>query len=97
MQGDAGARAPPHAEEPNDLADSYAALGRDGQALKLREETLALRQAKLGPEHPLTLRSMSNLATSYARWAGTARRQSSGRRRWLDARRHWAPTTPTPW
>src|SRR5262249_8702820 len=36
-------------------------------ALKLFEETLALRKAKLGPNHPETLRSMNNLAVSYAR------------------------------
>jgi hypothetical protein len=33
--------------------------------LKLREETLALQRAKLGPDHPLTLNSMNNLAASY--------------------------------
>ncbi len=36
----------------NDLANSYAALGRHGDALKLREETLALQKVKLGPDHP---------------------------------------------
>ncbi len=30
------------------------------------EETLALRKAKLGPDHPDTLKSMNNLAISYA-------------------------------
>ena len=49
----------------SNLADSYDALGRHAEALKLREETLALRKAKLGPDHPDTLRSMSNLAESY--------------------------------
>ncbi len=39
----------------NNLAISYAALGRHAEALKLREETLALRKAKLGPDHPDTL------------------------------------------
>jgi hypothetical protein len=33
--------------------------------LKLYEETLALRQAKLGPGHPDTLMSMHNLAAGY--------------------------------
>jgi hypothetical protein len=48
------------------LANSYCALSRHAEALKLREETLALRKAKLGPDHPDTLESMSALATSYA-------------------------------
>ena len=56
----------------NNLAISYAALGRQAEALKLREETLALQKAKLGPDHPDTLMSMNNLAISYA--AGPARR-----------------------
>ena len=50
----------------NNLANSYAALGRHAEALKLREETLALMKAKLGPDHPDTLTSMNNLANSYA-------------------------------
>ncbi len=49
----------------NGLASSYAALGRQAEALKLREETLAMRKAKLGPDHPDTLTSMNNLANSY--------------------------------
>ena len=49
----------------NNLADSYQDLGRRAEALKLREETLALRQAKLGPDHPLTLASRNNLAGAY--------------------------------
>ena len=50
----------------NNLANSYADLGRHADALKLHEETLALRKAKLGPDHPDTLRSMNNLANSYS-------------------------------
>ena len=50
----------------NNLANSYSALGRHAEALKLREETLALQKAKLGPDHPDTLTSMNNLANSYA-------------------------------
>jgi tetratricopeptide (TPR) repeat protein len=50
----------------NNLANSYDNLGRHADALKLREETLALRKAKLGPDHPDTLSSMDNLAISYA-------------------------------
>ena len=48
------------------LANSYAAAGRQDEALKLREELLALRRKVLGPEHPDTIDAMSNLAHSYA-------------------------------
>ncbi len=44
---------------------SYQALGRHTDALKLREETLALQQSRLGPDHPDTLMSMHNLAVGY--------------------------------
>ena len=47
------------------LATSYYHAGRHVEALKLREETLALMKARLGPDHPDTLNSMSNLADSY--------------------------------
>jgi tetratricopeptide (TPR) repeat protein len=50
----------------NALANDLAALGKRADALKLQEETLALRKAHLGPDHPDTLASMSNLANSYA-------------------------------
>jgi tetratricopeptide (TPR) repeat protein len=46
-------------------AACYESQGQTAQALKLREETLALRQARLGPDHPETLKSMNNLAVSY--------------------------------
>jgi serine/threonine protein kinase len=49
----------------HNLARSYHALGRYAEALKLNQETLALRQARLGPDHPDTLMSMNNLATNY--------------------------------
>jgi tetratricopeptide (TPR) repeat protein len=42
------------------------AVGRHTDALVLREETLTLRKENLGPDHPDTLRSMMNLASSYA-------------------------------
>src|SRR5262249_181470 len=50
----------------NNLALSYAAAGRAQEALNLYEETLQLYKAKLGPDHPDTLRSTGNLAKSYA-------------------------------
>ena len=49
----------------HNLASSYAILGRVDEALRLREETLALRRKKLGPDDPDTLASMNNLALSY--------------------------------
>jgi tetratricopeptide (TPR) repeat protein len=49
----------------NNLADSYYEAGRRDDALKLREEALALRRKVLGPEHPDTLGTMNNLADSY--------------------------------
>jgi eukaryotic-like serine/threonine-protein kinase len=47
------------------LATSYYALGRRGDALKLREESLAARKRVLPADHPDTLSSMVNLSTSY--------------------------------
>jgi tetratricopeptide (TPR) repeat protein len=49
----------------HNLAISYDHAGRILDALKLREETLQLRKAKLAPDHPSTLTSMTNLANSY--------------------------------
>jgi tetratricopeptide (TPR) repeat protein len=50
----------------HNLANSYSAFGRHADALKLREQTLALMKVKLGPDHPDTLVSMNNLAWSLA-------------------------------
>jgi tetratricopeptide (TPR) repeat protein len=47
------------------LANCYEVVGRRQEALKLREETLQLSKAKLGPDHPSTLANMANLAVSY--------------------------------
>jgi tetratricopeptide (TPR) repeat protein len=44
---------------------AYQTAGRLAEALPLYEQTLELRKAKLGPEHPDTLTSMSNLAVAY--------------------------------
>src|SRR5262245_39725573 len=49
----------------NDLATCYRVLGRNDEALRLHEETLALRTARLGPDHPDTLRSAHDLAVIY--------------------------------
>ena len=62
------------------LANSYHDLGRHAEALKLREETLALMKAKLGPDHPDTLRSMNNLGQQLRR-PRPARRGRQAQRR----------------
>jgi hypothetical protein len=49
------------------LASTYDALGRHAEALKLFEETLALRKAKYGLDDPATRREMFNLAVAYTR------------------------------
>jgi serine/threonine protein kinase len=49
----------------HNLARCFGALGRHTDALKLNEDTLALRKAKLGLDHPDTLWSMNNLANSF--------------------------------
>jgi hypothetical protein len=48
------------------LANSYGALGRYADALKLHKETLTLQKAKLGPNHPATLGSVYNIACCHA-------------------------------
>ena len=48
-----------------ELAQCYDKLGRHEDALKLREEVLAVRKAALGRDHPDTLGAMHHLATSY--------------------------------
>ncbi len=49
----------------HNLTISYYHVGRKDEALKLREEVLALRRKVLGPEHSDTLWAMTNLADSY--------------------------------
>ncbi len=60
-----GADHPDTLKSMNDLAVSYAGLGRHSEALTLREETLKVQKAKLGSDHPDTLMSMHNVAHSY--------------------------------
>jgi tetratricopeptide (TPR) repeat protein len=50
----------------NNIANCYAALKRHAEAMKLREETLAIKKRVPPPDHPDTLTSMFNLASSYA-------------------------------
>ena len=54
----------------SNLALGYEAAGKLDLALPLYEETLKLRKAVLGPEHPDTLTSMNNLAVGYCKTAG---------------------------
>ena len=56
---------PRHAHGDGQPGDSYDDAGRQEEALKLREQVLALCRKVLGPEHPDTLRAMNNLAISY--------------------------------
>jgi tetratricopeptide (TPR) repeat protein len=51
----------------SNLAGAYQAAGKLDLALPLCEETLKLKKAKLGAEHPLTLFTMNNLAMLYGR------------------------------
>jgi hypothetical protein len=48
----------------SNVAVCYRNLGRYPEALKLHQETLTLREARLGPDHPDTLRSMWLVAAS---------------------------------
>jgi tetratricopeptide (TPR) repeat protein len=48
------------------LGNCYADVGRNDEALKLREEVLTLDRKTFGPERPQTLSAMHNLAISYA-------------------------------
>ena len=76
------------------LAGSYDALGRLDDALKLGEETFALRLAKLGPDHSDTVASMQNLANSYHALGRNAERLGSAKRPWQPKRPCSAPTIP---
>ena len=49
----------------NDLAAGYRDAGQWEKALPLLEESLRLRTAGLGPDHPDTLATMHNLASVY--------------------------------
>ncbi len=51
----------------SNLAVAYEATGKLDLALPLFEESLRLKKAKLGPDHPDTLTSMNNLAAAYWR------------------------------
>jgi serine/threonine protein kinase len=50
----------------NALGGAYVGLGEAGKAIGLLQSALDKRKAKLGADHPATLRSMNDLATAYA-------------------------------
>ena len=82
-EGEARPRPPRHAHEHEQPRRGLPGAGKLDRALPLHEEVLALRKAKLGPDHPDTLTSMSNLADGLPgrRQVRTAPCRSS-RRRW---------------
>jgi tetratricopeptide (TPR) repeat protein len=49
----------------NDLAVAYHEAGDIDKSLPLKEETLRLKKARFGPNHPATLNSMNSLAAGY--------------------------------
>ena len=49
----------------NNLAVTYRAQGRTGEAARLQEEVLEKRRRILGDDHPDTLTTMNNLASTY--------------------------------
>lgn len=53
------------AEMQNTLAHSLVAFDDAGQATGLLQKVFQTRKARLGPDHPLTLASMNNLADGY--------------------------------
>ena len=75
---------------------AYQAAGRITEAIALHRARLRGILHKLGPEHPDTLRSLSNLATAY-RQTGRSDEAIPMVERVLAvaARRNSAPTIPT--
>ena len=74
----------------------YRAAGKLDLALPLFEQTLQLRKAKLGLDHPDTLHSMNNLALGYQDAGKLDGLAAVTRRRSSSGRPNSALTTPTP-
>lgn len=51
----------------NNLAETYGARKRHDEAKKFHFEAIRLGEKKLGPKHPVTLKSKLNLAICYAK------------------------------
>ncbi|KAH8806698.1 hypothetical protein DL96DRAFT_1822283 [Flagelloscypha sp. PMI_526] len=66
MQKELGLEHPNTLTSMNDLASTYSDLGQHKDALKLKEQVLALRTQILGAEHPDTLITMNDLANTYS-------------------------------
>ena len=49
----------------NNIAYLLKQMGQNEQAMVLLEKVIEKREVKLGPDHPYTLRSVSNLAYTY--------------------------------
>ena len=47
------------------LGWAYTQAGKLDLAIPIQEETLKLRKARIGPDHPDTLETMNNLAGAY--------------------------------
>ncbi|KAH8806701.1 hypothetical protein DL96DRAFT_611436 [Flagelloscypha sp. PMI_526] len=66
MQDEFGPEHPDTLTSMSNLAMTYSDLGQHKDALKLKEQVLAVEKRILGEEHPSTLISMSNLARTYS-------------------------------
>ena len=89
-----GGRSPAYARHDEQPRPGVSRHRQDRSAIRLYKDVLALRQRKLGPDHPDTLSSMNNLADAYRiakRWADAETllreclelRQKSKRDQWL--------------
>ena len=79
----------------NNLAAAYRLVGRYREAVDLFEKVFAVREKRLGPEHPETLTSLNNLAVAY-RLAGRLTEAISFHGRASHSPgRGWVQTTPT--
>ena len=67
LSSEARPRPPRHAQEPQQPRRGLPGRRRTAEAIPMLEETLKLRTAKLGPDHPDTLASRNNLAVAYRR------------------------------
>jgi tetratricopeptide (TPR) repeat protein len=74
----------------NNLALAYSQAGRREQCLALLEETVRLKQARLGPESLDTLTSVYNLAVEY-KGAGKYAEAVPMYRKWLASERRRLP------
>ena len=80
MKAKLGPEHPMLLETLSGLAACYADLGRNAEALRLREEVLAVRKTKLGPDHPDTRQAQRG-----HRFPTSSVRSAAGRR-WLPNR-----------